>query len=79
MELLNHDLAHEFPQYLQKMQSLKASDPRFSSLFAQYDADNRTITKYEQGDGPISDEALENLKKRRLKTKDEIYQILKAS
>ena len=79
MELLNHDLAHEFPEYLQKMHSLKASDPRFVSLFTRYDADNHAITKYEQGVGAISDEALEDLKKRRLKTKDEIYQILKAS
>lgn len=33
MELLNHDLAHEFPQYLEKMRGLKMSDPHFSSLF----------------------------------------------
>lgn len=77
MDLLNHDLAHEFPEYLQKMRSLKASDPKFSSLFAQYDADNHAIARYEQGVGAITDEALEDLKKRRLKVKDEIYQILK--
>ncbi|MEO8389404.1 DUF465 domain-containing protein [Polaromonas sp.] len=77
MDLLNHDIAHEFPQYLQKMRSLKVSNPHFAELFAQYDADNHTIAKYEQGVGVITDEALEDLKKRRLKTKDEIYQILK--
>ena len=79
MDFLNHDLAHEFPQHLEKMRSLKSSDPHFSSLFAQYDADNHAITKYELGVGAISDEALEDLKKRRLKIKDEIYQILKAT
>lgn len=79
MDLLNHDLAHEFPEYLQKMRSLKASDPKFASLFAQYDADNHAIARYEQGVGAITDEALEDLKKRRLKVKDEIYQILKKS
>ncbi len=77
MDLLNHDLAHEFPQYLQKMRSLRASDAHFVSLFARYDADNRAIASYEQGVGLISDEALETLKKKRLKTKDDIYQILK--
>ena len=77
MDFLNHDLAHEFPQYLQKMRSLKASDAHFASLFARYDADNRAIATYEQGVGSISDEALETLKKRRLKIKDDIYQILK--
>ncbi len=79
MDLLNHDLAHEFPQYLQKMRSLRASDARFASLFARYDADNRAIASYEQGVGSISDEALEALKKKRLKIKDDIFQILKAA
>jgi uncharacterized protein YdcH (DUF465 family) len=77
MDLLNHDLAHEFPEYLQKMRSLKVSDPHFASLFTQYDADNHAITRYEQGVGAITDEGLEDLKKRRLKVKDEIYEILK--
>ncbi len=78
MELLNHDLAHEFPQYLEKMKQLKASDAHFSSLCEHYDADNHTITQYEQGKTPIADDALEVLKKKRLERKDEIYQILKA-
>jgi uncharacterized protein YdcH (DUF465 family) len=79
MDLLNHDIAHEFPQYLEKMRSLKVADPHFAELFARYDADNHAIAKYEQGVGAITDEALEDLKKRRLKVKDEIYQILKKS
>ena len=77
MELLNHDLAHEFPQYLEKMKQLKATDAHFSSLCEQYAAGNHAITQYEQGKSPIADEALEVLKKKRLETKDEIYQILK--
>ncbi|MFC5519578.1 YdcH family protein [Polaromonas jejuensis] len=77
MDFLNHDLAHEFPQYREKMHSLKASDAQFARLFSRYDDDNHTIAKYEKGVGSISDEALETLKKRRLKTKDEIYEILK--
>lgn len=79
MNLLNHDLAHEFPQYLEKMRSLKMTAPHFASLFSQYDADNHTIANYEQGVGTISDEALEALKKKRLKIKDEIFRMLQAS
>lgn len=79
MILLNHDIAHEFPEHLEKMHQLKASDPRFARLFADYDQDNHAITKVEQGTAAISEEALEVLKKRRLKLKDEIYEILKAS
>ena len=79
MELLNHDLAHEFPQYLKKMQGLMASDAHFSTLVERYDAGNHTITQYEQGKEAIADDALEVLKKKRLELKDEIYQMLKAA
>jgi uncharacterized protein len=79
MDLLNHDLAHEFPEYLQKMRELRASDPRFASLFTQYDTDNQTIAGFEKGVGFITDEDLEKLKKKRLKVKDQIHQILKTS
>ncbi len=79
MQLLNHDLAHEFPQYLDKMRALNASDTHFASLFSSYDAENRRIIKHEQGADAVTDEALEALKKKRLKIKDEIYSILKAA
>lgn len=78
MNLLNHDLAHEFPDYLEKMNRLKASDAHFSSLVAQYDEHNQTITQYEQGKESVADDKLEVLKKKRLEFKDEIYQILKS-
>ena len=79
MELMNHDLAHEFPEYLGKMNSLKASDAHFSTLFEHYDAHNHTITLYEQGKAAVGDDELEVLKKKRLDIKDEIYQILKTA
>ena len=79
MELLKHDLVHEFAQYLEKMKQLKASDAHFSSLADQYDAHNHTITQYEQGKESLAEEALEVLKKKRLEVKDEIYQILKSA
>ena len=79
MELLNHDLSHEFPEHLEKMRALKLSDKYFAKLFTQYDEDNYAIKKYEMGDGVITDDALEELKKQRLKTKDEIYQILQTA
>lgn len=79
MDLLNHDLAHEFPEYLEKMRALKTSDAHFARLFTEYDEDNHAIARYELGDSVISDEALEELKKKRLNTKDKIYQILLAS
>lgn len=79
MDLLNHDLAHEFPEHLEKMRALKVKDPHFARLFTAYDEDNHAIARYELGAAVISDDALEDLKKKRLKTKDEIYQRLMAS
>jgi uncharacterized protein YdcH (DUF465 family) len=76
MDLMNHDLAHEFPEHLEKMHELKTSDARFAKLFAQYDEDDHAIKKYELGAETISDDALENMKKERLRLKDEIYKIL---
>ena len=76
MDLLNHDLAHEFPEHLEKMRTLKASDAHFAKLFDAYDDNNHAIKKYELGGAVISDDALELMKKQRLKTKDDIYQYL---
>ncbi len=76
MDLLNHDLEHEFPQYLDKMRKLKKGDAHFAQLSAQYAKDNHAVASYEKGAAAINDEALEELKKKRLKTKDEIYQKL---
>ena len=76
MDLLNHDLAHEFPTYIEKMRTLKMSDAHFAKLFTEYDEDNHAIAKYELGADVISEDALDALKKKRWATKDEIYQIL---
>ena len=76
MDLLNHDIAHEFPEHLEKIHTLKTSDAHFAKLFNEYDEDNHAIKKYETGGAVISEEALETLKKKRLNLKDQIYQRL---
>lgn len=76
MDLLKHDLVHEFPEHLDKMRELKATDAHFAKLFAEYDEDDHTVKKYELGAEVVSDDALEALKKKRLKIKDEIYKKL---
>ena len=43
MDLLNHDIAHEFPEHLEKMRTLKSSDAHFAKLFTEYDEDNHAI------------------------------------
>lgn len=58
------------------MRSFKAIDTHFAKLFDVYDDNSCTIKKYELGGAVISDDALELMKKQRLKTKDDIYQYL---
>jgi uncharacterized protein YdcH (DUF465 family) len=76
MQLLNHDLAHEYPQLVGKIRSLKLSSARFQHLFEAYDEVNHAVTQLEQDGCAISDVAMEDLKKKRLKIKDDIYQML---
>ena len=76
MDLLKHDIATEFPEFKDKIHTLKISNAHFAKLFAQYDELNHAIGKIEGGDGAITDEALEIEKKKRLKLKDEISQML---
>jgi uncharacterized protein YdcH (DUF465 family) len=76
MDLLNHDLAHEFPEHLEKMRTLKATDTHFAKLFDAHGDNNLALQKYELGGAAISEDALELIKKQRLKTKDDIYQYL---
>ena len=76
MDVLNHDIAHEFPEHQEKIHSLKTTDAHFAKLFTEYDEDNYAIKKYELGGAVITEEALEELKKKRLSAKDQIYQRL---
>ena len=76
MDLLNHDLAHEFPEHVDKIRELKGSDAHFAKLFTDYDECDYDVKKYELGAAVISEDALEELKKKRLLLKDEIYQTL---
>ena len=78
MDLLKHDIATEFPEFKDKIHTLKASNSHFAKIFEQYDNVNQTIAKFEGGNGVITDEALEIEKKKRLKLKDEISQMLRA-
>ncbi len=76
MDLLKHDIVTEFPQFKDKIHALKASNAHFAKLFEQYDVLNRSIAKYESGNGSITDDALEIEKKKRLRFKDEMVQML---
>ncbi len=77
MPLENHSLVKEFPEMKDKIHQLKTSDNHFSKLFAQYDELEHAVHRIESGAEAASDDRLEELKKKRLRLKDELFGLLK--
>ncbi|MFP4129108.1 MAG: YdcH family protein [Halorhodospira sp.] len=75
----HHGLAHDFPEYRERIHELKMEHAHFRKLMEQYDEVNEQVERLEQQGGPVTDESLEELKKRRIQLKDEIYSWLTAS
>jgi uncharacterized protein YdcH (DUF465 family) len=78
MELQQHDLHHEFPEYNDAIHVLKTGNHHFARLFDEYHRLNKDIRLIEENDEPVTDEALEDMKKLRLKLKDELHAMLRA-
>jgi uncharacterized protein YdcH (DUF465 family) len=72
-----HDLAHEFPEHAHLINDLRSANPQFASLFERYDAVNSKVVTLEEKDVPVDDFTIEELKKERLKLKDELYDVLR--
>ncbi|WP_374264868.1 YdcH family protein [Zoogloea sp.] len=73
-----HDLNHEFPEYREQIHALKLSNGHFARLFDEYHDVNRHVVRVEVNAELATDFELEDLKKRRLQLKDELYDILKS-
>ncbi|MCX7174258.1 MAG: DUF465 domain-containing protein [Proteobacteria bacterium] len=76
MKIDSHDLPDEFPEYKNEILRLKTDDQRFALLYHEYHKVNTEVRNVEEHDVPISDLAFEELKKHRLKLKDEVYAML---
>lgn len=76
MHVQQHDLDHEFPEFLTLIHQLKSSDQRVATLCEEYERVNREIVDIEENDKPFQDFEFENLKKMRLRLKDDIYFVL---
>lgn len=73
-----HELAEEFPEHVDKMHQLKTDNAHFAKLFDAYHDANRAIHRAETDVEPTDDFHMEELRKQRLKLKDEIYGMLTA-
>ena len=76
MNIEHHDLAHEFPEHREKIHNLKLGNAHFAKLFDAYHLATREIERLEGENVPVSDEALEKLKKERIQLKDQLYAML---
>ncbi|TCK18065.1 hypothetical protein DFR30_1324 [Thiogranum longum] len=73
-----HDLIHELPEYKDRIHNLKISNRHFSHQFEKYHELDHEIHRVEEGIETTSDEYLEELKKKRLALKDELFSMLKS-
>ena len=78
MNVDHHDLHHEFPEYVKTIDTLKQASTLFAHRFGEYNALTSRIEELELKDLPIADTALEDMKKLRLKLKDELDAMLRA-
>jgi hypothetical protein len=72
----NHSLVNEFPEYKEQIHNLKMNDRHFARLFDEYHEVDKEVHRIETDVQPTSDEYLEELKKKRLMLKDELYAML---
>jgi uncharacterized protein YdcH (DUF465 family) len=72
-----HELAAEFPDMHDRIHELKVQNAHFRKLHDEYHTLNRTIHRGETNIEPMDDVRMENMRKQRLRLKDEIYGMLK--
>lgn len=79
MSLEHHSLLNDFPEHKEVIHSLKTENNHFRKLFEEYHELDKEIYRAESGDEPTSDDRLEELKKKRLFLKDELYAMIQAN
>lgn len=70
------ELAQEFPEFKNAIHDLKTTNAHFARLFEDYHEVNREIHRIEQEIETVSDTYAEELKKKRLTLKDELFGML---
>lgn len=78
MQVDHHDLYSEFPDRRDAIDALKVSHPQFGRMFAQYNRLTGKVEDLEEHDMPVADFTLEDMKKHRVKLKDQIFDYLLA-
>ncbi len=78
MQVEHHDLISEFPELADAINDLKEGNAHFSRLQASYHRLTGKVENLEEHDMPVADFTIEDMKKQRVKLKDELYHMLMA-
>ncbi|MBU2993918.1 YdcH family protein [Octadecabacter sp. 1_MG-2023] len=73
-----HELHEEFPEFGDKISALKQSDAHFAKLSEAYHEVNRAVHRAETDIEPTDDAHMQQMRKERMKLKDEIFAALNA-
>ncbi|MFD1326650.1 YdcH family protein [Mycoplana ramosa] len=71
-----HQLAEEFPDYVGKIRHLRETDGHFRRITDEYEVVNRGIHRAETNIEPADDFHMADMRKERMRLKDEIYGML---
>ena len=78
MHIDHHDLYDEFPEMHDAIDALRGNNPMFARLYASYHRLTGKVEDLEEHDMPVADFTLEDMKKQRVKLKDDLYHLMLA-
>ncbi|MFN3936946.1 MAG: YdcH family protein [Gemmobacter sp.] len=73
-----HELADEFPEAADRIHQLKLSNAHFARLFDEYHEVNRAVHRAESRVEVVTEDHETDLRRRRMRLKDEIARMLSA-
>lgn len=76
MSHVPHELIEEFPEFQEKITQLKQENAHFSKLYEEYHDINRAVHRAETDVEPTDDFHMEEMRKKRMHLKDELYGML---
>lgn len=76
MHVDHHPLITEFPEYREKIHTLKTTSLHFAHLAEQYEEVDKHICRAEDSPEGYTDSHMHELKAKRLHLKDELYKAL---
>ena len=73
----NHDIYHEFPEFKDRIVGLAENNPDFCRLMGEHDVLDKEIRVLEIANQPVADDYMEDLKKKRIALKDQLYDLIR--